>query len=116
MLRFAIALLAAVVACGTAESADQVLVAHRAHRAAVRLPLGLPRPHYNFRTTITLAEPYVYPRPAPRLPVYEPPVLYAPVVYFDLPYIVPWAVAPAVDPYVPYWDRLPYACGAYDYC
>jgi hypothetical protein len=116
MLRFAIALLAAVAACGTAESADQALVAHRAHRAAARLPLGLPRPHYNFRTTITLAEPYVYPRPAPRLPLYAEPVLYAPVVYFDLPYIAPWAVAPAVDPYVPYWDRLPYACGVYGYC
>jgi hypothetical protein len=115
MLRFAVAVLAVVVTCGTAESADRALAPYRWHRA-VGLPAGLPRPHYNFRTTITLAEPYVYPRPAPRLPVYEAPVLYAPVVYFDLPYVAPWAVAPAVDPYVPYWDRLPYACGVYGYC
>ena len=115
MLRFAVALLAAVAAFGTAESAGRALAPHRWHRAA-GLPAGLPRPHYNFRTTITLTQPYVYPRPAPRLPVYEAPVLYAPVVYFDLPYIAPWAVAPAVDPYVPYWDHLPYACGVYGYC
>jgi hypothetical protein len=110
MLRFAVAALAAVVTCGTAESADRALAPYRWHRA-VGLPAGLPRPHYNFRTTITLSEPYVYPRPAPRLAVYEAPVRYAPVVYVDLPYF-----APVLNPYGPYWDRLPYACGVYGYC
>jgi hypothetical protein len=110
MLRFAVALLAVVVTCGTAESADRALAVYRWHRA-VGLPAGLPRPHYNFRTTITYAAPYSYRRPWPRLAVYEAPaVLYAPV---DL---APWPVAPAIDPYVPYWDRLPYACGVYGYC
>ncbi len=116
MLRFAIALLAAVVTCGTAESADRALPHDRWHRAA-GLPPGLPRPHYNFRTTITYAAPYAYRRPAPRLSVYEAPVvLYAPVVYVDNPYFARWAAAPVFDPYGPYWDRLPYDCGVYGYC
>ena len=50
--------------------------------------------------------------PAPRLSVYEAPaVLYAPVVYVE-----PLLLAPRAGPYVPYWDRLPYACGVYGYC
>jgi hypothetical protein len=128
MLRVAIALLAAVVTGGAAESADRALVHHRGHRATVGLPAGLPRPHYNFRTTITLSEPYTYPRPSPRLSVYEAPErLYAPA-YADV------AVAPTLpgyygssytysdqspyngSPYVSYWDRSPYACGVYGYC
>ena len=134
MLRFAIALLAAVVAGGTAESADRALVHPRWHRA-VGLPAGLPRPHYNFRTTITFASPYTYRRPAPPFSVYEAPaVLYAPVDYVDIPYVEPFAVAPLLPgyygaasgydysgpyyggPYAPYWDHLPYACGVYGYC
>ena len=134
MLRFAIALLAGLVTGGAAESADRALVHHRGHRAAVGLPAGLPRLHYNFRTTITLSEPYTYPRPSPRLSVYEAPErLYAPA-YADVPYIPGPAVAPLLPgyygstytyddqgpyfggPYVPYWDRLPYACGVYGYC
>ena len=75
---------------------------------------GLPRPHYNFRTTITYAAPYTYRRRWRPLAVDETPVLYAPVVYVDVPYVVP--VAPVLDPYVPYWERLPYACGVYGYC
>jgi hypothetical protein len=133
MLRFAIALLAAVVASGTAESAERALAHHRWHRAA-GLPAGLPRPHYKFKTTITLNEPYSYQRPLPRLSVYEAPeALYAPG-YTDVPYITPLTVAPLLPgydgagytydypgpyyggPYVPYWDRLPYACGVYGYC
>ena len=111
MLRFAIALLAVVAACGAAESADQALVHSHVHRAATGLPAGLPRPHYHFRTTITYAAPYTYRRPWPRLSVYEAPMLYAPVLYVE-----PLAVAPLAGPYVPYWDRLPYACSAYGYC
>jgi hypothetical protein len=117
MLRFAVALLAAVVTCGTAESADRALVHPRWHPAAIGLPAGLPRPHYHFRTTITYAAPYTYRRPWPRLSVYEAPaLLYAPAAYVDIPYVAPRWVAPMRDPYVPYWDRLPYACGVYGYC
>ena len=112
MLRFAVVFLAAVVTCGTAESAERAIVHPRVHRAAIGLPAGLPRPHYHFRTTITYAAPYIYRRPFPRLSVYEAPaVLYAPVVYVE-----PLLFAPVPDPYVPYWDRLPYACGVYGYC
>jgi hypothetical protein len=40
-------------------------------------------------------------------------VVVAPV-YVDVPYVPP--LLPYVDPYVAYWDRLPYACGVYGYC
>jgi hypothetical protein len=120
MWRLAIALLATVLASGAAESADGVLAPRSWHRTAVMLPAGLPRPHYRFRTTISYGAPYPYRPPyGPRLTVYEtPPLLYAPV-YTDA------YVAPVVglrpppyygEAYVPYWDRLPYGCGAYGYC
>ena len=140
MLRFAIALLAAAVASETAEGADRALAHHRWHRATVNLPAGLPRPHYNFRTTISFGEPYSYRRPSPRLSVYETTELpYAPV-YADVPYVPRLIAAPLLPgsstlpgyygssysydyqgpyyggPYVPYWERLPYACGVYGYC
>jgi len=116
MLRFAIALLAVAVAGGTAEGADRALPRHGWHRAAVMLPAGLPRPHYHFRTTIS------YRRPVPTLSVYETPaVLYEPgyVDVADLPIRAPLPPLPGYyygDPYIPYWDRLPYACGVYGYC
>jgi hypothetical protein len=117
MLRVAIALLAAVVASGTAESADRALVHHRGHRAAVGLPAGLPRPHYHFRTTITLSEPYTYPRPSPRLSVYEAPErLYAPA-YPDVAYIPGLAAAPLLPGYYgstyTYDDQVPSYGGPY---
>jgi hypothetical protein len=114
MLRPAIALLAVVVAGGAAESADRALPRHSSHRAAVMLPAGLPRPHYHFRTTIT------YRAPVPTLSVYEAPEqLYAPgyIDVTDLPIRAP--LPPDYyygDPYTPYWNRLPYACGVYGYC
>jgi hypothetical protein len=114
MLRFSIALVFAMVACGAAEGADQVLPRRSWHRTTVILPAGLPRPHYNFRTTITYREPYAR-------PVYirgTPVVVVAPV-YAIVPYIPPLLGAPLLpygDAYVPYWDRLPYACGVYGYC
>jgi hypothetical protein len=140
MLRVLIALLAVVVAGGTAESADRALARHGWHRTAVILPAGLPRPHYRFRTTISYGAPYPY-RPAysPPLPVYvAPETLYA-IGYVDAPYLTPLG-APLLPvsstfpgyygstytydyqgpyyggPYVGYWDRLPYACGVYGYC
>ena len=71
------------------------------HRPAVILPAGLPRPHYNFRTTISYG-----PAPAHR-PPYGPrvnPIDEGDRGLYD------------GGPYVPYWDRLPYACGVYGYC
>ena len=137
MLRFAIALLVAIVASETAESADRTVNRRGSHgwrRTAVILPAGLPRPHYNFRTTIS------YGAPGPRLSVYENPALLYGPDYTDVRYIPPRigvALLPGSSilpgyygsgysyeyqgayyggPYVPYWDRLPYACGVYGYC
>jgi len=135
MLRFAIALLAAAVADGTAEGADRALARHGWHRTAVMLPAGLPRPHYRFRTTISYGAPYPYRQSyGPRLTVYETPaLLYAPV-YTDVSFVAPVIGVPLLPGYygstytydyearyyggryVPYWDRLPYACGVYGYC
>jgi hypothetical protein len=132
MSRFMIALLVAMAASGTAESADRALLRHGWHRTAVLLPAGLPRPHYNFRTTISYDAPYPY-RRAYAHPVYvyeAPEVLFTPV-YAEVPYLGPWIGAGSLTLpgytydyqgpyhggiYVPYWDRLPYACGAYGYC
>ena len=87
------------------------------------MPAGLPRPHYHFRTTIS------YGRAGSTLSVYEAPArLYALRGYVDVADLsdprcrLLWP--PAYDyqgsyyggPYVPYWDRLPYACGVYGYC
>jgi len=142
MLRFTIALLVAVVASGAAESADQAVARRGRHHTAIILPAGLPRPHYNFRTTISYGAPYGYRLPyAPPVYAYETAeVLFTPV-YADVPYIAaPWFGAPLLPgsstlpgyygspysyddqgvyyggPYVSYWDRLPYACGVYGYC
>jgi hypothetical protein len=141
MLRFTIALLVAIAATGPAISADRPL-AHRGwHRASVLLPAGLPRPHYNFRTTISYDAPYSYRRSYARpYYTYETPELLFTPVYVEVPYIAPWVGTPLLPAtstlpgyygsgysyeyqgpyyggsYVPYWDRLPYACGVYGYC
>jgi hypothetical protein len=114
MLRFFIALVFTMVVCGAAESADRALPRRGWHRTTVTLPAGLPRPHYNFRTTITYGEPY-------SRPVYirETPVVVVAPVYVNVPDIPPLLGTPLLPyggAYVPYWDRLPYACGVYGYC
>jgi hypothetical protein len=138
MLRLMIALLAALAASGTAESADRALAPHRWHRAAAMLPPGLPRRHYRFRTTYDT--PYVYRRSGPRVTVYENPEFWYAPDYAYVPYIPPLIGTPWLPgsltlpgyygssysyeyegpyyggPYVGYWDRLPYACGVYGYC
>ena len=142
MLRVTIALLIAIAAVETAEGADKALLRQNSHRGwrrtAVILPAGLPRPHYHFRTTISYGPSYGYRRPYGPAPIYETPEpLYAPV-YVETPYISPLFGAPLLPgsstlpgyygstyddqgpyyggPYVPYWDRMPYACGVYGYC
>ena len=144
MLRFTIAILLAMLACGSAVSAERAVVRqgwhHRVHRTAVILPAGLPRPHYKFRTTISYGPPYSYQRPYLRpFYGYEPEVLFTPA-YAEIPYIPPLIGRPLFPgswtlpgyygspysydyegpyyggPYVNYWDRLPYACGVYGYC
>ena len=144
MLRFTIAILLAMLASGTAMSAERAVARqgwhHRVHRTAVLLPAGLPRPHYKFRTTISYGPPYSYQRAyVPRYYNYESEVLFTPA-YADVPYLPPLIGTPLFPgssalpgyygspysydyrgpyyggPYVNYWDRLPYACGVYGYC
>jgi hypothetical protein len=108
MRRFTIALVAATVVCGTALGADRPVVRHGWH-AARQLPAGLPRPHYDFRTTISYDAPYLY---RPRVPIYEPPVVVVTPVYVPVPYVPALIGAPyEYDD----WDSLPYACGVYGY-
>jgi hypothetical protein len=136
MLRFTIALLVTVVACGTTDGAERTVARHSWHRATAGLPAGLPRSHYNFKTTISYSAPS--PRrqaDTPLLTVYGP-AFYAPV-YFDVPYTWPLITAPLLPdpwtipgyygsgypddyqgsyygyPYVGYWAS---ACGLYGDC
>ena len=142
MLRWAIPFLAVMTAIEPAVSADRAIGHLSRHRtAAVILPVGLPRPHYHFRTTISYGAPEVnrrvYAQPAY---AYETPELLISPGYAEVPYIAPWFGAPLLPgsstlpgyygssysygyqgpyyggAYVPYWDRLPYACGVYGYC
>ncbi len=136
MLRWTMPLIAALVAVGTsASAADGTLVVKRgAYRAASQLPPGLPRAHYRYRTTVApptyrrdvvvLDEPEVLFTPSSGYVPYFPPVVGAPLLpgsstlpgyygrAFDYDYQGPYYGGP----YVPYWDRQPYACGVYGYC
>jgi hypothetical protein len=116
-------------------AADRTLIRHSRHRTMVILPPGLPRPHYNFRTTISYEVPYPHPH---RYDAYEEALFTPP--YVGVAYVAPRFGAPLLPgastlpgyygsaygyeyegpyyggPYVSYWDRLPYACGVYGYC
>ena len=95
MLRWTIALLLAIAAIEPTISADKTLARRGYYRAAANLPAGLPRRHYNFRTTISYGPPYTADRSyAHRAFSYEPPdVLFTPA-YVEVPYIRPWLGAP----------------------
>jgi hypothetical protein len=136
MLRWTMPLIAALVAVGTSASAADapVVVKRGAHRAASQLPPGLPRAHYRYRTTvarlayrrevIVVEEPELLFTPSSGYVPYFPPVVGTPLLpgssslpgyygrAFDYDYQGPYYGGP----YVPYWDRLPYACGVYGYC
>jgi hypothetical protein len=134
--------LIAAVAIGTADAADGPTATKRAaSRAASKLPPGLPRSHYNYRTTVAPGEAPRYVRRGRQLVVVEEPdpdVLFTPVG------VVPYAPRVFGGPLLPgsstlpgyygtshsysydgpyyggaytgYWNRLPYACGVYGYC
>ncbi|MEH2501930.1 hypothetical protein V1290_000741 [Bradyrhizobium sp. AZCC 1578] len=141
MLRWTMSLLIATFAIGTAIAADGPAATKRATvRAASNLPPGLPRAHYNYRTTVAPAAP-LYVRRGRQLVVVaedEPEVLIKPVGV--MPYVplvrgTPLLPGSSTLPgyygtshsysydgpyyggsYTPYWARLPYACGVYGYC
>lgn len=111
-------------------------------RAASNLPPGLPRPYYKYRTTVAPATPPpLYERRGRQLVVVEEEytdVLFTPVgvmPYVPLvngtPLLPGSATLPGYygtthsysydgpyygGPQMPYWARLPYACGVYGYC
>jgi hypothetical protein len=110
-------------------------------RAASQLPPGLPRAHYNYRTTVAPAAAPLYVRRGRTLVVEEedPDVLFTPVGVvpyaprvFGTPLLPGSSTLPGYygtnhsysydgayyggPSYGPYWNRLPYACGVYGYC
>src|ERR1700687_4774695 len=91
MLRWMMPFLLAVFAIETAAAADGSVATKRAaYRAASKLPPGLPRAHYKYRTTVAPAPPPYGHR------VYvedEPEVLFTPSSGF-VPYIPPLVGTP----------------------
>jgi hypothetical protein len=110
-------------------------------RAAGNLPPGLPRAHYNYRTTVAPGAAPLYVRRGRTLVVEEedPDVLFTPVGVvpyaprvFGTPLLPGSSTLPGYygtnhsysydgayyggPSYGPYWNRLPYACGVYGYC
>ena len=125
-----------------AKRADNPAAAERAAvRAARQLPPGLPRAHYNYRTTVAPGAAPLYVRRGRALVVEEedPDVLFTPVGVvpyaprvFGTPLLPGSSTLPGYygtnhsysydgpyyggPSYGPYWNRLPYACGVYGYC
>jgi hypothetical protein len=125
-----------------AKRAEKAAAAKRAAvRAAGQLPPGLPRAHYNYRTTVAPGAAPLYVRRGRTLVVEEedPDVLFTPVGVvpyaprvFGTPLLPGSSTLPGYygtnhsysydgpyyggPSYGPYWNRLPYACGVYGYC
>ena len=119
----------------------QAAARRAAVRAAGQLPPGLPRAHYNYRTTVAPGAAPLYVRRGRTLVVEEedPDVLFTPVGVvpyaprvFGTPLLPGSSTLPGYygtnhsysydgpyyggPSYGPYWNRLPYACGVYGYC
>ena len=116
----------------------QATARRAAVRAASQLPAGLPRAHYNYRTTVAPGAAPVYVRRGRTVVVEEEsldlPLIsggikpYAPRI-FGAPLLPGSSTLPGYygtsysysydGPYYgspSYWNRLPYACGVYGYC
>ena len=111
-----------------AVSADQLVVPKPKRQTRVILPQGLPRAHYNYRTTVV-----VTPAP-PVVAVYveDPPLISPPTTpilagsstlpgYYGRPFSYYYQGDYYGDDgsspgYVGYFWRLPYACGVTGYC
>lgn len=116
----------------------QAATRRAAVRAASQLPPGLPRAHYNYRTTVAPGAAPVYVRRGRTVVVEEEsldlPLIsggikpYAPRI-FGAPLLPGSSTLPGYygtsysysydGPYYgspSYWNRLPYACGVYGYC
>ena len=107
MLRWMMPLLVATFALGSTAEAAGPSGKAAARRAASQLPLGLPRPYYKFKTTVTRATPSPYGR---AIYIAEPEVLFTPSIGY-VPYEYgDWGL------HVGHWNRLSYACGTYGTC
>ena len=141
MLRWMMPCLVAVLAIGTADAADGPTATKRAAvRAAGKLPPGLPRAHYNYRTTVAPgAAPYTcavagnwwwwknrIPTCCSRRSAWCPMPRASSACRGCRAQIRCRAImAPAIPtammapyyggPYTPYWSRLPYAGGVFGY-
>jgi hypothetical protein len=123
---------------GTKRAEKQAATRRAAVRAAGQLPPGLPRAHYNYRTTVAPGAAPLYVRRGRTVVVEEEsldlPLIsggikpYAPRI-FGAPLLPGSSTLPGYygtshsysydGPYYgspTFWNRLPYACGVYGYC
>ena len=117
MLRWMIPLLAVLVTAQNALAADQLLPRHRAHPArAGKLAAGLPRAHYNYRkTTVDDESDALISSTYPATPLL--PGSSALPGHYGRAFSYYYQGAYYGDSsYVPYFFRLPYACGVIGYC
>jgi hypothetical protein len=127
------------VSPASAKRAENQAAARRAAvRAAGQLPPGLPRTHYNYRTTVAPGAAPLYVRRG-RTVVVEEESLDVPLIsggikaygprIFGAPLLPGSSTLPGYygtshsysydGPYYgspSFWNRLPYACGVYGYC
>ena len=108
--------------------ADQTAAPHQKHLARPNLPPGLPRPHYDYRTTIVKAAPPPVNEQAEAEPlissfVWTTPLLPGsytlPGYYgrpFDYYYQGAYYGGPYSEGYTTYFIREPYAFGVTGYC
>src|SRR6201995_20950 len=127
ILRCMLAALFVMSALDVALGADLKAAPRAKRHARVILPAGLPRPHYDYRTTVVYA-------PAAPAPVYveDPPLISPPTTpilpgsstlpgYYGRPFDYYYQGAYYGDDgsspgYTSYFFRLPYACGVTGYC
>jgi len=141
MLRWSIPFLTMIVAIGPAVGADEAPARRDRHYPAGTGPVGPPRPHSKFRTTIAHDAPYASRRHHAHPPYADetPELLFTPTDG-SVPHIPPLVRAPLLPgsstlpgyygsshsydypgpyyggPNLGFWHRLPYACGVYGYC
>jgi hypothetical protein len=124
MLQWALTALFVMSALDTAIGADKVVTPHAKRSTRVILPPGLPRPHYDYRTTVVYAPPApVYVEDPPLISPPTTPILAGsstlPGNYgrpFDYYYQGAYYGDYGSPGYSGYFFRLPYACGVYGYC
>ena len=119
MSRWTILCLAALLATGDALAADQAPPVRRAARttAVVKLPPGPPRAHHNSRTKVVTEERdsdvLISIPTTPLLPGSSAlPGYYGRAFSYNYQ----GAYYGGSSSYVPYFFRLPYACGVIGYC